>query len=421
MTEPNPLRWTFLLQFSIVVLAIWAVILTLAHVQQACLVEELTARIAYGAEDEAVAALEQMARMSDPPVATFVAAATSPTRVVARQAQDSIGELLRKWGCQLKSNRGAGRVANRLEQLAAKLDAERDSFSSLDYPWLAKTTEKILRLANSAPSENALDLATHCDSLLTTAGARRSDTHHDIVPVASAINRAPDAIFNPPSRVALQSIAPEEEATEIHSAEIPAPLADAAPNPPDAASTPGFQLLWSRPGLDQLLRVPRPRSFDRWHRADLNAAAPILVADSANANSAAADPWAAIDSRALLHRWLLATGESKQLIERELRRRGFGSLRADVVRLALSDDTAGRVRLVQDLLATPAVGAKAWLMLLADDDYAEVRLAVVTVMATSNDDQLLEKAWQVALHDHDPRIASLAERLRDRRTNAQRR
>ena len=71
---------------------------------------------------------------------------------------------------------------------------------------------------------------------------------------------------------------------------------------------------------------------------------------------------------------------------------------------------------MQDLLAMPGVGAKAWLMLLADDADAEVRLAAVTVMATSNDSQLLEKAWQVALHDQDPRIAGLAERLRDRRS-----
>jgi hypothetical protein len=401
---------------SIVVLAIWGVVLTLAHVERGRLVDELATRIACGTEREAIAALQQMARMPNPPLETFAVAAASPTRVVARQAQDSIGELLRKWRGQLKSNRSASRVAARLERLAAALDAEREMISALDYPWLAKTTEKILRLANAAPQRDALDLAIHCESLLTTASARRSDTHRDVLPAASAaIDRAPDVIFSPPSRFALQAIVPEAEATDIHAVETPQ-------SPPDAASNlPDSQLRWSRPGLDQSSQAPLPRRFDRRHNAALKAASPIPVADSANTDSIVPDPWATIDSRALFERWLNVSGTPNQQIERELTRRGFGSLRSDVVRQALSDDTAGRVQLVQDLLAMPAVGAKAWLIFFADDADAEVRLAAVTVMVTSNDGQLLEKAWQVALHDHDPRIASLAERLRNRRTNTQRR
>ena len=56
----------------------------------------------------------------------------------------------------------------------------------------------------------------------------------------------------------------------------------------------------------------------------------------------------------------------------------------------------------------------------ADDEDVDVRLVAVTIMATSNDRQLIEKAWQVAIRDHDPRIAGLAERLRTRRDGARR-
>jgi hypothetical protein len=45
----------------------------------------------------------------------------------------------------------------------------------------------------------------------------------------------------------------------------------------------------------------------------------------------------------------------------------------------------------------------------------------LTIMATSDDPLLLDKAWQVALHDRDPRIAGLAERLRERRDTARER
>ena len=47
--------------------------------------------------------------------------------------------------------------------------------------------------------------------------------------------------------------------------------------------------------------------------------------------------------------------------------------------------------------------------------------SAVTVMATSDDKALVEKAWQVAIRDRDPRIADLASRLRERRAGALRR
>jgi hypothetical protein len=60
------------------------------------------------------------------------------------------------------------------------------------------------------------------------------------------------------------------------------------------------------------------------------------------------------------------------------------------------------------------IDARPWLVLLADDVSAEVRLGAITVMATSNDAMLLEKALAVALRDRDPRIADLAARLHRR-------
>jgi hypothetical protein len=76
---------------------------------------------------------------------------------------------------------------------------------------------------------------------------------------------------------------------------------------------------------------------------------------------------------------------------------------------------------VDEVLTAPGNDARPWLVLLADDTEADVRLLALTIMATSDDALLLDKAWQVALHDGDPRIAGLASRLRERRDAAQRR
>jgi hypothetical protein len=127
------------------------------------------------------------------------------------------------------------------------------------------------------------------------------------------------------------------------------------------------------------------------------------------------------DSRQLLARWLVASGGDVFPLEEELTRRGFGRLSARLVRQLFSDDAAERLRLVDDVLTEPGVDARPWLILLADDAAADVRLLAVTIMATSDDPVLIEKAWQVAINDHDPRIAGLAGRLRERRDSAQRR
>lgn len=395
MSENKPLRWSFLVTFSIVVCAIWAVVWTLAHVEQKRLVNELSRRIAVAPENEAALALRQMAQLREPPLEIMVLAAASPAREVARAAQDSIGDLLRKWQHESKSSRGAAHVADRLERLAVALDAEQEAITSLDVRWLESTTEKMLRLADAAPPEDVLGFAGHCESLLLVARQRDLEPRLAVVPVANAmLNSAPLGLFAPPSRLALQSIVATEQPSVLDESDPP-------PAPPEFSTD----------------TAPMPRPFRQPIEESLKTAAPIPVSEVSTGDAAPIDPGAEVSSRQLLERWLAESGAAQREIERELRRRGFGSLRSDVVRLALVGETKARVQLVHDLPASPGLGAKAWLMLLAEDADAEVRLTAVSVMATSRDAEMLDRAWNVALHDRDPRIAGLAERLRDRRSS----
>jgi hypothetical protein len=127
------------------------------------------------------------------------------------------------------------------------------------------------------------------------------------------------------------------------------------------------------------------------------------------------------DSRELLRRWLAGEAGPNAEVEQELARRGFGKLTPRLVRQFFSDDAEQRMKLVDSAMAQPGAGSGAWLLLLADDADSEVRLFAVTVMATSNDATLVEKAWQVSIRDRDPRIADLANRLRERRAGTLRR
>lgn len=393
MSETKPLRWSFLVTFSVVLCAIWGVVWTLARVEHARLVSELSRRIATAPEDEATRALRQITQLRDPPIETIVLAATSPAREVSRQARDSIADLLRKWQHESQSDRGAARVAARLERLAVALAAEQAELSALDLPWLEATTEKMLRLATDAPPDDALTFTECCESLLLLVRGGRAERRAEIVPAANAILKsAPLGLFAPPSRVALQSIA-STDAPEILDED----------NPPPA-----------RPEFSTDA-APMPRPFHQPPAETLQEAAPMPAAETPPADDELTDSWAAMGSRKLLERWLVESDATQREIELELGRRGFGRLRSDVVRLALSsNDRAARVQLVHELSAIPGLGAKAWLMLLAEDPNAEVRLTAVSVMATSSDAELLERAWNVALHDVDPRVASLADRVRNR-------
>jgi hypothetical protein len=123
----------------------------------------------------------------------------------------------------------------------------------------------------------------------------------------------------------------------------------------------------------------------------------------------------AAETRVLFEQWLEATINDRPDIEEELVARGFVRPPMRLVKQYLSDDLATRLRIVDRVLTEPGVDARPWMMLLAEDEDPDVRLSAITAMATSDDKVLIEKAWQVAIRDRDPRIADLAGRLRERR------
>jgi hypothetical protein len=128
-----------------------------------------------------------------------------------------------------------------------------------------------------------------------------------------------------------------------------------------------------------------------------------------------ADSDEAAKTRALIAEWQDASAYQRAEIEEKLAERGFRRMSTRVVKQYLSDDLQERLRVVDSVLTEPDVDPRPWLLLLADDDDADVRLMAVSVMATSNDERLLEAAWETAIGDRDPRIADLAERLKARR------
>jgi hypothetical protein len=189
-------------------------------------------------------------------------------------------------------------------------------------------------------------------------------------------------------------------------------LSDARPTlaPPTEVSAEG-RPNWSQPAFRILPATPiKSNSLTEVKKEENNAA-------SKQATTSEQPP---DNTRELLDRW--RTSRSNRLeIEEELATRGFRPIPKRLVEQFFSENLADRLRLVDSVLTEPGVDARPWLLLLAEDENAEVRLMAVTVMATSNDKTLVEKAWQTAIRDRDSRIADLAARLRQRRDGATRR
>ncbi len=59
----------------------------------------------------------------------------------------------------------------------------------------------------------------------------------------------------------------------------------------------------------------------------------------------------------------------------------------------------------------PGIDAQVWLVWLSRDENPDVRLAAMTVMATTADPNVLRRIEQMARTDADPRIQRQGERL----------
>jgi len=99
----------------------------------------------------------------------------------------------------------------------------------------------------------------------------------------------------------------------------------------------------------------------------------------------------------------------------ELERRGFSEFHFDLARRLFAPDPHVRIQLARSLPTLQNVNAEPWLLCLCEDENADVRLAALTLLATTGDPILLERVERIARADPDPRIQRRAEQIAARR------
>jgi hypothetical protein len=405
VSAPSKRRPPLYLSLPVVIGIAFALGAKLVSMQRAEIIADLTDRVEHRSASEAAAAVHQLGAMPNPPIAIIVSAATSADRRVADEARHAVGRVLRRSQQRVESGRRLKTVAKQLTELAKALADERHAFAAVDHPWLVSTTQRILRLANQIPPDHTPLLATHCDIILTAIPTSTMTTQTDI----ATASESPHSDLEPTS-------ASTERGSIGHPDHVP-PLEPSAETPLDATwhgewTNPVFRTLPTTPanatppGVDSAPASPSEFPDD-------GVPAEIEILER---------PLAESGVRSLLESWLSANHSDALRLENQLaKEHGFRRLSKPLVEKILSNRREVRVQLVDEILTAPGIDARPWLMVLADDPDVEVRFAAVTVMATSTDETLVEKAWQTAIRDRDPRIAALAAPLRDRRAATQRR
>ncbi len=461
MLAPSKRRVTLYTLPLVVVIGFLSVV-GLAAWQRSDVIADLADQVAHGEKVEATTAVRQLAAIPNPPLSILAEAAASDEHATADTAQVAINRMLGLWQRQVDKKQRVNSVAGQVTELAAALAAQRHAFPPSDYPWLSSATRKIVRVANKCPAKKTPMVALHCDEIMSVV----EKANPSAAPIAGRAEPADEApkkeIASPAAEIdgrESQQVRLEHDFSEFPSQPVMHDVgtnsdasgpSESKPLQPPAANDAGLRSKnvnrsddgqASMDGLGDLGSNERKLSPDdpTW-RPDWSLpmyrilpAAPVTakVRDTKQSATDAKPPLgrkldakqqgvddsasSAEETRALLERWRDASVSQRFEIEEDLAARGFRRLPARVIKQYLSDNLATRMRVVDSVLTEPGVDARPWLLLLAEDENADVRLSAVTVMATSDDKSLVEAAWQIAIRDRDPRVADLAARLRERR------
>jgi hypothetical protein len=130
--------------------------------------------------------------------------------------------------------------------------------------------------------------------------------------------------------------------------------------------------------------------------------------------SGGAEDLTPVDTLDLMRRLRTSGGDAMARVRAELARRGFNEVHLELARRLFDPDPEVRLELARRLPGLESVDAAPWLLWLSEDKDPEVRLAAITLLATTDDPALLRQVRTIAARDPDPRIRRQAERLAQR-------
>lgn len=354
-------------------------------------------------DDRAAALLEQIAALDERGIPILVAALGSPREAVSRAAAEVLAEQLHRW-----QNPPSPAALRKQMALVAGLAEHMPEFGPAARHEAAQLASRVLLVL---PEENVADrarLIAACDKVLQAAAAGQRERPSPAAPaaVATAVRvqdyarRQRDALLPGESIPALAHLPGGGLPVDLFpSADAPRlPCEPAEPQPLDARQGPMKNMTLGGEGAPAAvvhpLMVTQPDPAPRGI-ARVQPASDLVRADTVE-----------------LMRQLQSTDEAAVAAARaELIRRRFTPAHLEAARRLFHADPEVRKGLARMLPETPGIDAAPWLLWLARDPEADVRLVAVALLATTADPDVLEQVEAIAGSDPDPRIQQLAERL----------
>ncbi len=392
------------------------------------------------------AAYETLLALDDSALGTLLRNAVASDPEVARPARAALAIRVDTWRAQDAAG-GSLRLALHVDRMLTEMERQTPSMTYSSKAWATRFADRLLAMTPLVPINKRGTLIASVDHLLETLAT--TPTLPDppaptMTPIAT--QPVPKEITEPiPTRTPKKPRVAVVESTPPPSVRPPPPRTIAAKTLTEKNSVGQDKEAWQPAWRDGQVSLPGPRpkeprpkghgqleprplvaepaqplmlpdnyssATDRQLLAALlKNEAPLRTSQQPRATGPASKPGPA--SKSVKTDWRLA--KRLESLGNALRSRGFTGVSMTHVRLLLSESVSDRIRLVERLLVDRTGDTARLLLLLAQDESADVRVAAITALGSSPRKELVEAAWALALRDKDARVARVAEQIRERR------
>lgn len=409
--------------------AVWAII-ALRPLGEMFLLREYARQIEQASgRSEAEALLRQAEKMGEPGLRVFVAGLGSRNEAVAAASRDAIAARMADWR-SLRVQQSTPLVAALARELAAAV-AGFDATARAD---AADFAAQILQRRLDRDAVDCCRVVLHCEKIMRFAPREvadsRGETRHnsDYWPfdLSSQENAGGEGAMPLARLTALPGGGLPDEIRPIPQEQtlLDEQLARLAEEKDAEGAQAGKQISIVEGGKTETSSSANaPRRL-----AEVLAATTLAkpsktgtqLAGYADGPPAAASgrPLREIDTAELLRRLKSAgcnaagaAGDAAGAAENELRCRGFKDVHFQIAAQLFDSDPNKRMETARRLPGIAGLNPRPWLMALAADENAEVRLTAITLLATAADPAVLAEVEELARRDPDSRIQEQAKRI----------
>jgi hypothetical protein len=126
-------------------------------------------------------------------------------------------------------------------------------------------------------------------------------------------------------------------------------------------------------------------------------------------------PMETFDDKSVVH-WLGSPHQTlRDKAKLELVSRGYDDTQIAIAKQIASGDTKTRIELVDGISRSSSIDPRPWLLMMLDDESRDVKLRVISVLATMNDPGVSQRLRMHLVDERDPTVAARIRRVLDLR------